>query len=52
MYDRDEETQRHYTGHTEDIQWYNPSIQQQGKHILQFYEPFITAWIYILREKW
>lgn len=21
MYDRDEETQRHYIGHTEDIQW-------------------------------
>lgn len=21
MYDRDEESQRHYTGHTEDIQW-------------------------------
>lgn len=22
MYDRDEETQRHYVGHTEDIQWW------------------------------
>lgn len=23
LYDRDEDAQRHYIGHTEDIQWYN-----------------------------
>lgn len=49
MYDRDEETQRHYTGHTEDIQWYQISLLHTKLYSAQ---RLIPAWTFILPEKW
>lgn len=49
LYDRDEGTQRHYTGHTEDIITYGSQNQQQLPFFKFIFPLFSAVWTFIHR---